>query len=164
MKHKMVLFLILGVICAPLIFAGSTFHSQSKGHEMWHDHLKKVAADLKLTETQKDSIHDIFGDCHKKMEGDLKTLATGHKDMLDLIHVEQFDESAFRAAFKKNSSALEEVVVQGAKSLHKVRGVLTVVQRDKLKEMIKQIHPAHGTGGACHGDLLKNIIKHVHGH
>ena len=163
MKHKMVLFLVLGMICVPLIYASSTYGSQNDDFEMLHDHLEKVAKELKITEPQKISIHDIVAESHEKMATDIHKLAEGHKEMLDLIHKEQFDEAAFRAAFRKNSSALEEVVLQGARGLHQVRGVLTSGQRDKLKEMIRPFHSKTGNSRECPGAFLKNLIKHVHG-
>jgi len=164
MKHRIVALLVLSVMSVTLVYAGATYgqggHGTGDGRfGMIHDHLERFFSKLEITGQQEDRIHEIFQRNHEDLVKDATTLAAAHEELITLIHRETFDEAAVRSGVEKASSILEELVIEAARIVHQVRGVLTPEQRDKAEAMLKELHSQHGmsdeNGKGCLLDKLK---------
>lgn len=95
---------------------------------------------LNLTDAQQTKMTGILNKYESERESLREAMNGAHKTMGLLRDAEQFNEQDVRQAFRKASSAREDMFVLRAKMMDELKGVLTSDQVEMLKQ---------GRGGRC---------------
>jgi len=95
--------------------------------------LMGVLADLDLTDDQKTQIKAILSEEGPKIEPLTDHLLKSRKTLFEAIHGQQFDEGAVRSASAAAAVAQTELSVERARTVSRLRALLTADQQAKLE-------------------------------
>ena len=122
-------------------------HWQEKGdhdcncHHRGHDHhhfMKKMAAELGLTDQQKAQIKEIFKKERSEMQPLMTRLIKERRNLRTLVQADKIDEKAIRAEAAKIAVVEGDLAMQRARMARQIRAILTPAQVEKFKAMQKE--------------------------
>ena len=107
-------------------------------------HLKMIAHDLELTETQREQLHEIVkGAMDGELGETMKALREAHRALGKLVHDPQASEQQIRDAARAMSELAERSAVERHGIAVALDGLLTEEQRARFAE-IRAEHEARG--------------------
>jgi Spy/CpxP family protein refolding chaperone len=110
-----------------------------RGRCKWHPGLGSCFAglkgflELKLTESQQAEMMNIINKYHNERETLRKAMMDARENISITLKTDQFNEEAFRKAFRKTSAIKEEMCVLRAKMMAEMKAILTPEQFELLK-------------------------------
>lgn len=173
-SKKMIGIVIAGiiVIAASLIFTGSLLAGRNfsrciSGFCM-HRGMQRgmmgmnMLMGLNLSDAQKDQVQAIIMEHRDQMENTMAELRqTMRETMFNAIFAEEFDEGKIRDAFRETAPAREEMIVQRAKMIAKIKTILDPEQVELLKEWKTQMMERRGRG--FRQMMFKSCFQNSHG-
>ena len=93
---------------------------------------------LDLSETQKANVEQILTANRKESEPYLTELANLRSDMHDLVKADEFYEEQARIRLETSTSAMVELMMLRARTLHDVRAELTPEQREEAEALLQK--------------------------
>lgn len=111
--------------------------------------------ELKLSDSQQAKMTKIINKYHDKEKSLKNKMMEARKNLMSVMHMEPFDEAAVRKTFRDASTLEEDVFILRAKMMNELNAVLTLKQKDMLKERKEQkmerfkqhFNPWHETRG-----------------
>ena len=108
---------------------GSSAIAQPPGGEF---HSGPWLRGLGLSEVQQDQVFKIFHEQAPAMHERMKAARQAREDLGKLASGSGFDRNRARQAADTEAKALADMALMRAESMHRVRGILTPEQREKL--------------------------------
>ncbi len=116
-----------------------------------HFFMGRMAAELNLTDVQKEEIGEILAertDVRRDRREEAREMRQEHRDMFEMAWTADPDADMLKKTAEKIAADRVEHMVQGGETSRKIRSVLTDEQIEKLEE-IREDHWGQGRG--CHG-------------
>lgn len=98
-------------------------------------HFKKMAAELGLSDQQKQEIKDVFKKDRPRIQPLMKQHLAERRALRSLVQADVIDEAAIRAQSAKVAAVEADLAVQRAKAGQEIRKLLTPEQVQKFKEI-----------------------------
>jgi Spy/CpxP family protein refolding chaperone len=115
----------------------------------------QLLEDLNLSDQQKQELFSIFMEHRETKQDGMKTFLGTHKEIVDLLLTEEFDEQKVRAVFQQQSPEWEDMFVEHAKTFSEMKAVLTPEQvetlQQKAEEFFEHVENWQGKGPGRHG-------------
>ncbi len=102
--------------------------------------LKRMAAELNLTEEQQNQIRQILESERAAAEPLLKQLKAGQEQLRTLGTDGIFNELQVRTIAQQQAQAMAELIVSKERTKARITAVLTPEQRERAKLMIERVH------------------------
>ncbi len=146
MKKKAIVF---GVVIALLIVglasvAVYAVQTQTGGHPMMAMHgmmLRRLAAELKLTDAQKQQIEGIYKEFRTENQADLQSIKTLKLQMLDIVTSQAPDKVKAEELVGEMSQIQTKLMTSGIDKIIEAKQVLTAEQNKTLAEKIQHFRP-----------------------
>ncbi len=108
-----------------------------RGHDRHHS-LKKLAADLGLSDQQKAQIKEIFKKERSEMQPIMARMMAERRNLRALVQADKIDEGAIRAQAAKLGAIEGDLAIQHARVAGQIRAILTPAQAEKFKTLQKE--------------------------
>ncbi|MCS7080924.1 MAG: Spy/CpxP family protein refolding chaperone [Chloracidobacterium sp.] len=119
--------------------------------------LKRMAAELNLTEEQQTQIRQIL-EAERATVAPLKTqLKTGYDQLHTLGTDGIFNEVQVRAIAQQQAQAIAELIVSRERTKARIAAVLTPEQRERAKQMLERFQQRRHNHGWRHGRGLEPV-------
>ena len=129
------------LVAVPILHAGpggGGHRGGGHGFGMLGGHLRHLAADLELTDQQKEQIHAIFKEAHEQNAQYRESMHGGYKAVAEAL-LKNPNDLAGAQALLDQQSASERVMKQNAlAATSKALNVLTTEQRTELSKIIAE--------------------------
>lgn len=117
--------------------------------------LRRMAAELNLTEEQQTQIRQILESERATVEPLMKQLKAGHDQLRTLGTDGIFNEVQVRTIAQQQAQAMTELIVAKERTKARIAAVLTPEQRERAKQMLERFHQRlhHGRHGHRFGPV-----------
>lgn len=102
--------------------------------------VKHMKRKLDLTDEQADKIEAILAAAKAERKEQSGSLHSMKKELTQLTHSEDYDESAVKALFAQYQADMQDKMLAKSKVHHEIWLVLTPAQREKLSERMSKRH------------------------
>lgn len=137
--------LMATVVAAPAYACGGKHGEPSEGNraERREHRQDRMAKRLGLSEDQQAQLKQIREAKREQFKANRETLKANREAMKAVVDAKDFDEAAARKIAQEHAQLKADMMVQGAKTRHQMRQVLTEEQQQKWDDMKVAMHAKH---------------------
>lgn len=115
----------------------------------------QLLEDLNLSDEQRQELFSIFTKHQDARQDGMKNFLGTHKEIMDMLLTEEFDEQKVREVFQQQTVKWEDMFVEHAKMFSEMKAVLTPEQvetlQQKAAEFFEHVETWQGKGSGGHG-------------
>ena len=155
--HKITVTLCAAALGAVALWGVAYAHDGHRAAHAWDPDgpgfggpLKMMAAELDLTEAQKEKIQQILQSAHKERQALTQQMRGMRSDLHDLIKAGAYSDDQARVIAEQLAPVFVELTVLMSRTMNDVRAVLTPEQQTKAAKW----HDLHPMGFGRHGPVI----------